>query len=172
MDPDKRKHDTFIGKLAESHTWITFNDICDISKPDWNIYAKRDKSWRPDLQIKFSPPIQCHVKGQDMLLAKRWSLPTSWVCQFKNPDGKGGKDKELFETPGNSLVVCVSVNLVEKTCRTLAIVPAAELLSRDLYEPMALAQHRDFKKAVYADTLKENGFLGTIPSVMYGWPEK
>jgi hypothetical protein len=172
-NPSKRKHDTFVGKLAECHAWYTLKEICPISKPDFKIYPKGDKSWLPDLRIATDPFIQCHVKGQDTASAKRYGM--SWVCQFKNPDGRGGKDKELFENPGNSLIICVSVDTLKRMCNIRAIVPAAKLLSDNLYGEMFLEQHRGFKKAIYAETndlgpgLKEHGLYETLPAVMEEW---
>lgn len=67
------------GKLAEELAYATFvNQFNDLSPPDYNVYAKKDKSWTPDL-TSVANDIRIAVKAKDARDAAQWG--PSWIVE-------------------------------------------------------------------------------------------
>lgn len=81
-DPVKIAKDIRNGKIAEELVYAKFSlKFPNLSTPDYNIYAKGDKSWEPDLKDVDSH-LRIAVKSQELEAAQHYG--ESWTFQFGN----------------------------------------------------------------------------------------
>lgn len=140
------------GKLAEEMVYQKISKIYpELSKPDYNIYEKKQKSWDPDLKEP-NVPLRIAVKSQD--IKSEIAFGRSWVFQ----GGIGKKfdtDKGIFgEEDTNHYVCFVSLNVPKHSGTLRAIVKVKWLHDNGLFKPMQLL-HLSSKQAVYYEDLEK-----------------
>lgn len=139
------------GKLAEECVWQKLSEAFpNISKPDFNIYDKKQKSWDPDLKDP-SIPLRVAVKSQE--IKSEIAYGRSWVFQYGN--GKADCDTGVFGKADDSHYVCfVSLDVPRRIGELRAIVKIQWLHDNKLFKPMK-KQNLGNKLAVYYDDLEK-----------------
>jgi hypothetical protein len=119
------------GKLGEELAYATyFPYYPDLSKPDYKIYGKKDKSWDPDLSDWLSG-IRIAVKTKDARDAKEWGA--SWI--FEKTDKKifGNKLNNQDLDP-NQYVCMVIVDQTNRKGEVSACINLQWLHDNNLFE--------------------------------------
>ena len=96
---EKIIRDIMNGKIAEEMSYrILRNYYPDISPPDYEIYAKKDKNYNPDLVGNISFAVKTQEKEAERIYGR------SWVFEIT--------DKEIFERKNENLyVVLTSIDI-------------------------------------------------------------
>lgn len=120
------------GKVGEEVTYTVFVPYYpQLSKPDHNIYQKKDKSWEEDL-IDGASPIRIAVKTKKMEDARRWGA--SWI--FELSDRKiFGKKLDCKNLDPNQYVSMVVVDLEKMEASVEACVNLQWIHDNDLFGP-------------------------------------
>lgn len=150
-DPIKIAKDIRNGKIAEEMVYDKIvKGYPNLSKPDFNIYSKKDKSWAPDLKDKDSN-LRIAVKSQDIESALHYG--ESWVFQIGN--GKYDCDTEIFGKDINPehYVSFVLLNVAKRTGSLRAIVKVQWLHDNKLFKAMQKQNLQGNKVAVYYEDL-------------------
>lgn len=139
------------GKLAEEAVYQKVVEIYpNISKPDFNIYEKKSKSWDPDL-TDATVPVRIAVKSQDIQADLMYGR--SWVFQYGN--GKFDCDTGIFGKKDDHHFVCfVSLNVPKRIGELRGLVKVSWLHEKDLFKPMKL-KNLSSKVAVYYEDLEK-----------------
>ena len=141
------------GKLGEVVIYNVLKEkFTDLTPPDFNLYSSHKKSWKSDLFIP-SKNTPVHSKAQNTDSEKKYGL--SWIFQWKNQNGSGGRDKEIFSEPGKGIICFVLIDLEKKEGKIIHAVKKEMLLNNKLFDEPKLVQHRGFKKVIYASKLEE-----------------
>jgi len=142
FDVNKKKNDIKIGKCGEYIVYKYFNKkYPTITKPDFNIYEKYDKSWDYDLK---TDKYNIHVKSQDYSSSKLFGI--SWIFEKS--------DKHIFQNYGDNDWVCfVLVNINNYTGKILKLVKIKTLHEKNLFKSPKLNKLKT-KLAVYFSDLK------------------
>lgn len=135
QDPDKIErilNQLTHGKVGEEVTYDVFVPYFpQLSKPDHNIYQKKDKSWEEDL-IDEASPVRIAVKTKKLEDAKRWGA--SWI--FELSDKKVfGKKLDCQGLDPNQYVAMVVVDLDGMQATVEACVNLQWLHDNDLFGP-------------------------------------
>ena len=152
FDIIKIAKDIMNGKIGEEGVYqILSQQFPNLTKPDHQIYSKKDKSWDPDLRDEASK-IRIAVKSQNIDSAIAFG--ESWVFQY----GSGGKydcDTGVFkENDPNHYVAFVALNTPKKTGIIRAVVKIQWLHDKKLFKEMKKQSLRGNKLAVYFDDLE------------------
>lgn len=149
---DKFSKDICCGKIGEELVYSIFSEkIPGLSKPDYNIYSKKDKSWSSDLKDKDSL-LSIAVKSQDIRSSINYG--DSWVFQIG--DGKKDMDKEIFKNYNeHHYVSFVSLNVPKRSGQIRAMVKTSWLHNNKLFKNMVKDSLRSNKVAVYLENLEE-----------------
>ncbi len=152
-DVEKIVKDIRNGKIGEEGVHqLLLENYPDLSPPDHQIYAKKDKSWAPDLKDQASG-IRVAVKSQDIESALAFG--ESWVFQFGN-GGKYDCDTGVFkETDPNHYVAFVALNVPKRTGTIKALVKVQWLHDKKLFKEMKKESLRGNKMAVYLEDLEK-----------------
>jgi len=152
FDIEKIAKDIKNGKIAEEGV---YERVCTIypnlSKPDHNIYDKKNKSWDPDLKDVESG-ISVAVKSQDIESAINFG--ESWVFQYnhgKNYDCDTGIFKQ---SDPNHFVAFVALNVPKRIGTIRALVKVQWLHDKKLFKEMKKQSLRGNKMAVYYKDLE------------------
>jgi hypothetical protein len=138
------------GKIAEEMVYQKVSELYpNISKPDFNVYEKKNKSWDPDLTDP-AVPVRIAVKSQDIKADLAYGR--SWVFQFGN--GKVDCDTGIFGEKDDHHYVCfVSLNTPKRIGELRSMVKVSWLHEKELFKPMKL-KNLSSKLAVYYDDLE------------------
>jgi hypothetical protein len=152
-DVDKIIQDIRVGKIGEE---IVYNHLIskipNLSKPDYNIYDKFNKSWDSDLKDGDSS-IKIGVKSQNIFSANLYGV--SWVFQFNN-NKNFDCDKEVFkEESDNNFIAFVSLNIPKRNAEVRGIVKTQFLHDNKLFKDMKKEQLKGNKVAVYWEDLEK-----------------
>lgn len=113
-----------------------------LRKPDFEIYAKRNKSYDSDLK---SGNKHFHVKSQTTKSAAQYGK--SWLCQRKDP---------LFSNSGyNHYLVTTIVDLDKNTVEVLGFFPMFSVIKKNLIGECKVPWFRDTKVALYHEQLSK-----------------
>ena len=155
FDIDKIMRDIRTGKIGEEGAYEKISSIYpELSKPDYQIYSKKDKSWSPDL-IDSESGLHLAVKSQGIESAL--AFEDSWVFQYN--DGKNYDcDKGVFkEVNDKHYVAFTSINVPKRIGEIRAIVKIQWLHDKKLFKEMKKQSLRGNKVAVYMDDLEQYG---------------
>jgi len=153
FDLEKIVKDIRNGKIGEEAVHQIFvPQFPKLSQPDHKVYAKKDKSWDPDLHDEDSK-VRIAVKSQDIDSAIAFG--ESWVFQF----GNGGKfdcdTGVFFEKDNNHYVAFVALNTPKKSGVVRAVVKIQWLHDKKLFKEMKKQSLRGNKVAVYFEDLQK-----------------
>lgn len=154
MNASKIRNDIRNGKIGEEGVWEKISKLYPtLSKPDHNIYDKKEKNWEPDLKDVDSG-IRVAVKTQDY--QSELDFSRSWVFQF----GGGGKfdcDTGIFgkQLDANHYVSFVSINVPKRIGELRAVVKVQWLHDKKLFKEMKNPNLRGNKVAVYYEDLEK-----------------
>lgn len=153
FDGEKIVKDIRNGKVGEEAVYEKVSALYpDLSLPDHQIYAKKDKSWSPDL-IALASGIHVAVKSQDIESAINFG--ESWVFQYGN-GGKYDCDIGVFKTTDpNHYVAFVGLNVPKRNGQIRAIVKVQWLHDKKLFKEMKKQSLRGNKVAVYYEDLEK-----------------
>jgi hypothetical protein len=153
LDIEKICKDIRNGKIGEEYVWQNvFKEHIGFTPPDYQIYAKKDKSWDPDLKDTFSD-VRLGVKSQD--IESSLSFGESWVFQYGN-GGKYDCDSGVFkESDPNHYIAFVALNVPKRKGEIRAIVKIHWLHDKKLFKEMQKASLRGNKLAVYYEDLEK-----------------
>jgi hypothetical protein len=142
-----------IGKIGEEGVYEKTSVLYPaLSKPDHQIYDKKDKSWSSDL-IDSPSGIHIAVKTQD--IGSAISFGESWVFQYGN-GGKYDCDTGVFKTVDpKHYVAFVGVNVPKRVGTLRAIVKIQWLHDKKLFKEMKKKDLRGNKVAVYYEDLEK-----------------
>jgi len=155
FDVEKIMKDIKIGKIGEEGVYEKVSILYpELSKPDHQIYSKKDKSWSPDL-IDSESGLHLAVKSQGIESAL--AFEDSWVFQYN--DGKNYDcDKGVFkEVNDKHYVAFTSINVPKRIGEIRAIVKIQWLHDKKLFKEMKKQSLRGNKVAVYMDDLEQYG---------------
>ncbi|BAZ18658.1 hypothetical protein NIES4071_105430 (plasmid) [Calothrix sp. NIES-4071] len=131
--------DYFIGKIGEEAVYAAFQRFTDnVTKPDYNIYHGKNKSWDADLKVN---EIELSVKAQSKSSADKYGL--SWTFQC----GKYRRDIILDDL--SAWVCFVKCNDTDDYYECV-VYPPLQIKEIVFGEPK-LARLRGEKKVVYAE---------------------
>jgi len=148
---EKITKDITVGKIGEEVVYRTLvKKFSQLTKPDFNIYEKKEKNWSPDLTDEGSG-IRLAVKCQESASAIAYS--DSWVFQFNQNKNFDCDNKVFKEIDPNHYVAFVSLNLPKKVAEIRSIVRIQWLHDNNLFQQMKVFQLRGNKVAVYYDDL-------------------
>lgn len=153
FDVEKIIKDIRNGKAGEEAVYEKVSAMFpDISKPDHEIYSKKDKSWSPDL-IDETSGTHIAVKSQDIESAL--AFEDSWVFQYNN--GKSYDcDTGIFKDKNDlHYVAFVSLNIPKRKGLIRAIVKVKWLHDKKLFKEMKKESLRGNKMAVYLEDLEQ-----------------
>lgn len=154
FDVEKIAKDIRNGKIGEEAIYEKVSAAYPkLTKPDHNIYDKKNKSWDPDLKDNDSK-IRLAVKSQDIESAINFG--ESWVFQFN--DGKNYDcDTGIFkEADPNHYVAFVALNVPKRMGNIRAIVKVQWLHNKKLFKEMKKQSLRGNKVAVYYEDLEKH----------------
>lgn len=153
FDVEKIIKDIRNGKVGEEGVYEKYSALYpNLSKPDHNIYDKKDKSWSPDL-IDSESGIHLAVKSQDIESAL--AFEESWVFQYGN-GGKYDCDTGVFkEVDPNHYVAFVALNVPKRFGIIKAVVKVQWLHDKKLFKEMKKQSLRGNKVAVYYEDLEK-----------------
>jgi hypothetical protein len=168
-DDKYKRQQNIIGKAAEVVVYKAISPFFKIDPPDFNIYSRKDKSWKSDSLMRVrDQDIKVHIKGQSFEQGERFGI--SWVFQKSNSNGRGGKD-DIFSDTARGKVFFVSVDEDKRSGIIRAIIPITVLKSTGLiYETPIKPDLARIKTVVYFNSpykknivqLKLDGLSGTI----------
>lgn len=142
------------GKLAEEYVWQKLSESYpNLSKPDYNIYDKKQKNWDADLK-DLSIPLRIAVKSQE--IKSEMAYGRSWVFQF-NTESKFDTDTGVFSKQKNEdhYASFVSLNIAKRIGYIRAIVKINWLHQNKLFKAMQLKNLQNNKVAVYFSDLEK-----------------
>lgn len=141
----KKIHDDhFVSKLGEEAVCMIFKSRnCEVTGPDYNVYAAKHKSWAPDLTIN---TLEVAVKTQRRSAANRYGL--SWTFQ----DSPERRDPILDM---QDAWVCLVVFEDMKPYDECVVFPLRKI-KQLIFEPPRLSRLAGKKQAVYLETLKKH----------------
>lgn len=140
----KIQQDHFVSKVGEEAVKAVFQQFGkQIQGPDYQIYSGRQKSWDFDLSIN---GVGLAVKTQTAAAAAKFGL--SWTFQA----GIYRRDP-IFDQP-ESWICFVKFDQSNQHC---AVYPPYQIKELEFAEPK-LAQLKESKKVVYAESLPAVGF--------------
>jgi hypothetical protein len=145
---DKIVKDITTGKLGEigAYRLLSSNGF-NVSKPDFEIYAGRRKSFDADL---CATEFHGHCKSQNIDSADKYGI--SWILQY---GGRGyGHTDKLFKQRSKEDYLIPSL-VHEKEVEIFGIIPVDLLFERDLVKEPRVAWLADTKRAIYYEDLKE-----------------
>lgn len=153
FDGEKIIKDIRNGKVGEEMVYQKISSLYpELSKPDYQIYNKKDKSWDPDLK-DIQSNLRLAVKSQDIESAINFG--ESWVFQFGN-GGKYDCDTGVFKTTDtNHYVAFVSLNVPKRQGIIKALVKVQWLHDKKLFKEMKKQSLRGNKVAVYYEDLEK-----------------
>jgi len=153
FDVEKIVKDIRVGKIGEEGVYEKVSVLYpELSKPDHQIYSKKDKSWSSDL-IDEPSGIHIAVKSQD--IGSAISFGESWVFQYGN-GGKYDCDTGVFKTVDpKHYVAFVGVNIPKRVGTLRAIVKIQWLHDKKLFKEMKKQSLRGNKVAVYYEDLEK-----------------
>ena len=153
FDVEKIVKDIRNGKIGEEGVYEKVSAFYpNLSKPDHQIYSKKDKSWSPDL-IDNESGMHLAVKSQDIESALNFG--ESWVFQYGN-GGKYDCDTGVFkQTDPNHYVAFVALNVPKRFGTIRAIVKIQWLHDKKLFKEMKKQSLRGNKVAVYFEDLEK-----------------
>jgi hypothetical protein len=154
FDVEKIVKDIRNGKVGEEAVYEKVSALYPaLSKPDHQIYSKKDKSWSPDL-IDSATGTHLAVKSQDIESAINFG--ESWVFQF-NQNKNYDRDTGIFNnTNDKHYVVFVALNVPKRVGSIRAIVKVQWLHDNNLFKPMKKQILQNNKLAVYMDDLEKH----------------
>ena len=153
FNPEKIKNDIKTGKLGEEVVYNKLSELYpNLTKPDYTIYAKKDKSWDPDLKDAASK-LRFGVKTQD--LKSELAYGCSWVFQCRM-GAKYDCDTGVFgkDIDPNHYVCFVSLNAPKRFGVIKAIVKIQWLHDKKMFKEMRQEYLRGNKVAVYYEDLE------------------
>jgi len=153
-DPIKIAKDIRNGKIAEEMVYAkVVESYPNLTKPDFNIYSKKDKSWDPDLR-DLDSNLRIAVKSQEIESALHYG--ESWVFQFGN-GGKYDCDTGIFgkDIDPNHYVSFVLLNVAKKLGSLRGIVQVQWLHDKNLFKAMQKKTLQGNKVAVYYEDLMQ-----------------
>lgn len=147
---NKFSMDICIGKIGEELVYSEYSLLLpNLSKPDYNIYSVKQKSWDSDLK-DLDSNISIAVKTQD--IRSMLDNDESWVFQM-SASGKD-TDKEIFDKiDENHYVAFVSLNIPKRSGEIKALVKVQWLHDKKLFKSMKNENLRGNKLAIYFDDL-------------------
>lgn len=153
FNAEKIIKDIMGGKIGEEIVYQSISEVYpDLTKPDYNIYDKKNKSWNPDLKDDVSE-IRVGVKSQN--IDSRIAYGESWVFQY----GFGGKydcDTGVFKSKNDKYYISfVALNIPKRTAEIRGIVKIQWLHDEKLFKPMKLVKLQGNKVAVYFSDLEK-----------------
>jgi hypothetical protein len=156
FDVEKIVKDIRNGKVGEEAVYEKISAIYpQLSKPDHQIYDKKNKSWDPDLKDAAST-MRLAVKSQDIESAIAFG--ESWVFQF-NDGKKYDCDTGIFGatsiSDSNHFVSFVALNVPKRTGIIKAVVKVRWLHDKKLFKEMKKQALRGNKVAVYYEDLEK-----------------
>lgn len=153
MNVSKIRNDIRNGKIGEEGAWIKVSELYpNLSRPDYLIYDKKEKSWDPDLK-DIESGIRVAVKSQDINSALDFG--ESWVFQYR-PNKNYDCDNGIFECVDDEhYVAFVSLNVPKRFGTIKAIVKVKWLLENNLFKNMKKASLQNNKLAVYYEDLEK-----------------
>lgn len=154
-NPLKIRDDIRNGKIGEEGVWEKVSVLYpNLSKPDLNVYDKKEKNWDPDLTDSESK-IRVAVKTQDY--QSELDFTRSWVFQFGN-GGKFDCDTGIFgkELDSKHYVCFVSINVPKRSGELRALVKVQWLHDKKLFKEMKNPNLRGNKVAVYYADLEKH----------------
>jgi hypothetical protein len=157
----------YSGKLAEFVVWDRFSRHFPITPPDTKIYTARQKSFDADHHIGEPVNRLLHVKCCDE--ARKMSGNISWTFQWADARGYGGRDHEIFDTPGDSLVALVHTNVACGHGQICAILETRELNERNYFADPFKADLKGIKKVVFEADLKQDRLIRVVPDALKGF---
>ena len=112
------------GKLGEELAYAAYASYYPkLSKPDYQIYSKKDKSWEPDL-MDLDSGIRIAVKTKDQRDANEWGA--SWIFEKT--------DKKIFQNIDPNHYVCmVIIDQINKKGEVKACVKLQWLHDNNLF---------------------------------------
>ena len=158
QNSNKVNKDHAIGKKGECVVYLAFKEGMEngwvLDKPDFKIYKAKDKSWDADLILRKGKSVKkIHIKTQEVTQSERFGL--SWIFQFRNKDGKGGKDSEIFRIKDKNSFVCfVSFDNKDGIGKICYICSVSYLLKNKLFKDPKKESLHGIKKCVYAKDIK------------------
>lgn len=139
---DKMKNDIITGKLGEVAALKYLSDKgYRCTKPDFEIYHGRRKSFDSDLKTKCGWNV--HVKSQSAESQKKYGC--SWLLQ---------KSDSLVKAPSDSDIILM-VSMEGCTAEILGTVLAEDLLRHGLFMEPKVPRYGVTKVALYLDSIKE-----------------
>lgn len=153
FDVEKIIKDIRNGKVGEEAVYEKISAIYpELSKPDHQIYQRKDKSWDPDLKDN-SSKMRLAVKSQDIESAIAFG--ESWVFQF-NDGKKYDCDTGIFgEQDPDHYVAFVGLNIPKRAGSIRAVVKVQWLHNKKLFKEMKKQVLRGNKVAVYYEDLEK-----------------
>lgn len=154
FDIEKIAKDIRNGKIGEEGVYEKISSIYpNLSKPDHNIYDKKDKTWDPDLK-DIASGTHVAVKSQD--IESSINFGESWVFQFGN-GGKYDCDTGIFKKiDPNHYVAFVSLNVPKRFGNIKALVKVQWLHDKKMFKEMQKQSLRGNKVAVYYEDLEKH----------------
>lgn len=153
FDVEKIIKDIRNGKVGEEAVYEKVSaQFPQLTKPDHQIYDKKNKNWDVDLKDTASN-MRLAVKSQDIESAIAFG--ESWVFQF-NDGKKYDCDTGIFkESDPNHYVAFVALNVPKRSGIIKAIVKVQWLHDKKLFKEMKRQTLRGNKVAVYFDDLEK-----------------
>jgi hypothetical protein len=137
-----KREDILVGGLAEIAAYKLLKDHgFDISKPDFTIHEKGNKSYESDLRTASK---HFHVKGQGLSSVKRYG--NSWLFQRR--------DSLTQEPARNHYMIPCEVDLDNNTVRIFGIISFTAIHKYNCWGECAHPAFRHSKLAIYLESLK------------------
>mgnify|MGYP000244693808 CR=1 FL=1 len=141
---DVIRHNLITGKLGEIAAYkYMVNHGYKVSKPDFTIYERRNKSFDADLSTDCG--INVHVKSQGYDSLMRYGA--SWLLQKSDKLVKTGGEKEFI----------LMVSMKGLQADVLGVVSVDDLHEHELFEEPKVSRYAHTKKAIYFDSIKQSG---------------
>jgi hypothetical protein len=145
------------GKLAEFIAYERLHPFfVGLTPPDLQIYEASQKSWSPDLRaedLTFSVK-GCTYESAYGQTGKSRGNKMSWVFQYADKDGVGGKDKGIWGKHKCHLFVGVFIDKFRDGIGHIkAICPVEVLHQNDLFRAPRKADLAEIKKVIYYEDL-------------------
>lgn len=150
-----KRDDVLSGALAEVGTYrAALSRLEGLSKPDFNIYEAKDKTYKSDL---YTDRYNLHVKSQTKESAERYG--TSWLMQRTDPILKDPKSLHYLVLT----VVDLDTNVVEM----MGCIPIKTIVSYDLLGECSLKWFRKYKIAIYWKDIRKELKINQRWSILY-----
>lgn len=138
---DKMVEDITVGKMGELASMMYLKDLgYDCSKPDFEIYETKRKSFDADLTCE---DYKIHVKSQSMASVKRYG--PSWLFQKR--------DSLVSDPEANEYMLFAAVD--GSIVHILACLKAVDIV--ELYDEPRVPRYRTTKKALYLEHILDAG---------------